>query len=134
VRVILALLADAANVSREGKLNLLGIFDTIYANQFPTVHPLMQVVIRLEATPAEAGTTRAVEVQFAGEGDEVLFRLPGTMAVPQRGPGEAVRIDHILTLNNVSFARPGRHTFRISVDGALEATIELRVEQIVARH
>jgi len=134
VHVILALLADAANVSREGKLNLLGIFDTIYANQFPTVHPQMQLVIRLEAAPAEAGSTRAIEVQFVTEGGATVFSLPGTMTVPQRGPGETVRIDHILTLNSLTFASPGRYIFRIAVEGVLEATVGLRVEEIVARH
>ena len=56
MRVSLALLADYSNVSREGKLNILGIFDTIYAPRFPTTHAHLQLVVRFEA---EARRVRA---------------------------------------------------------------------------
>jgi hypothetical protein len=134
MRVKVALLADYSNVSREGKLNILGIFDTLYASSFPTVHPHMQLVIRFEAEPGEVGSTREIEVQFGAEGEEVLFRLPGSMTVQRGEQGEAVRGDHILTLTNMRFERPGRYAFTILVDGRVDATLPLRVEQITARH
>ena len=45
MEVKVALLADGANVSREGKLNLLGIFDTLFARSFPTTHPRELVAV-----------------------------------------------------------------------------------------
>ena len=121
MRVKIALLADYSNVSREGKLNILGIFDTLYAGSFPTVHPHMQLVIRFEAEPAEVGSTRQIEVQ-------------GTLTVQPSELGEIVRAEHILTLNNVTFEQPGRYAFQIVLDGRTEATVPLRVETIPARH
>src|SRR5881396_3655513 len=108
MEVKLALLADGANVSREGKLNLLGIFDTLFARSFPTTHPQMQLVIRFEAAAHEAGSTRQVEIQLVAGDGNVLFRLPGALTVQQRGLGDAIRMDHVLTLNHVQFERPGR--------------------------
>jgi hypothetical protein len=134
VRVKVALLADYSNVSREGKLNILGIFDTIYAPTFPTTHAHMQLVIRFEGGPEEAGTTRQLEIQFQAQDGAVLFRLPGTLGVQRGEVGELVRADHILTLNNVTFEHPGRYAFQIVLDGRAEATVPLRVEQIPARH
>jgi Family of unknown function (DUF6941) len=134
VRVNLALLADYANVSREGKLNILGIFDTIYARSFPITHPHMQLVIRFEAEAAEAGQTRQVEVVLQEQDGEALFRLPTAMTVQRGELGEAVRADHILALNNVAFARPGRYAFRVLVDGHEAARVPLRVEQLPASH
>jgi hypothetical protein len=134
MRVKVALLADYSNVSREGKLNILGIFDTIYSRKFPTTHPHMQLVIRFEADAEEAGTTRQVEVQFLGADGKGLFRLPAAMTVQRGEGGEAVRADHILTLTNVSFEQAGRYAFRIVVDGRVEATVPLRVEEIPAQH
>src|SRR4051794_18211871 len=55
VNVNLAVLCDAANVSREGKLNVLGEFDSIHASTFPLTYPTMVLVVRLEAHPTEAG-------------------------------------------------------------------------------
>jgi hypothetical protein len=134
VRVTLALLADGANVSREGKLNILGVFDTLFARSFPTTHPQMQLVVRFEAEPAEAGGMRNVEVQFVGEDDRVLFRLPGAMTVQHRAPGETVRMEHILTLNNLELEGPGRYRFHIVVDGEMLAAVPMAVEQIGVAH
>ncbi len=132
--VTLALLADAANVSREGKLNLLGIFDTIFAHAFPSTHPQMQVVLRLEAEPAEAGSTRNVEVLLLTPDGEVLFRLAGSITVQARGAGDRIRMDHVLTLNNVQLERPGRYRFHVVVDGEPAAVLPLHVEQIATPH
>ena len=134
MEVQLALLADGANVSREGKLNLLGIFDTIFARTFPVTHPQMQLVIRFGATADEAGSTRQIEIHLvAGEG-EVLLRLPGALTVQPRALGQAIRMDHVLSLNNVQFARPGRYRFDILVDGQVAAAVPLQVEEIAASH
>lgn len=134
MRVKLALLADAANVSREGKLNILGIFDTIYAQQFPTVHPHMMLVLRFEAAPAETGRVHEVVVELAGGDGAVVFRLPGKLDVQRAEPGTGVGIDHVLGIANLSFPAAGRYVYRIHVDGALAAEVPLRVEVLPVRH
>ena len=134
MRVKIALLADYSNVSREGKLNILGIFDTIYAPGFPTTHAHMQLVVRFEADAREAGATRQVEVQFRTQDGTVLFRLPGAMTVQPGELGETIRTDHILNVTNLNLEHPGRYAFDVLVDGQVAATVPLRVEQIPARH
>jgi hypothetical protein len=127
MRVTLALLADGANISREGKLNLFGLFDTVFARSFPTTHPQMQLVVRFEADAGESGSTRNVEVQLVAADGRVLFRLPGTMTVQPR-------MDHILTVNNLQLEAPGAYRFHVLVDGALAAAVPLQVEQITTAH
>ncbi|MFP5355722.1 MAG: DUF6941 family protein, partial [Gemmatimonadota bacterium] len=39
MHVSFALFADAANISQEGKLNILGVFDAVQVGQLPAVHP-----------------------------------------------------------------------------------------------
>ena len=53
MEVKLAGFCDAANISREGKLNILGEFNTLYAAAVPVIWPLMYVVIKIEATAGE---------------------------------------------------------------------------------
>ena len=134
MHVALALLADGANVTREGKLNLLGIFDTIFARTFPVTHPQMQLVLRFEAEPHEAGKRRDVEVQFLAGDGRPLFRLPGAVMVQQRTVGDTVRMDQIVTLNNVQLEHPGPYRFHVVVDGEPAATVPLYVEQITTPH
>jgi hypothetical protein len=134
VQVRLALLADAANVSREGKLNVLGVFDTIYARQFPTMHPHMALVLRLEAGPAEAGRPHDVHVELVAPDATVLVRVPGTVTLGARETGEPVAFDHVLGFVNTAFAAPGRYTIRVAVDGTVAATLPLRIETAPVTH
>src|SRR2546428_13107591 len=115
MEVKLAVLADGANVSREGKLNLLGIFDTLFARSFPTTHPQMQLVIRFEAAAGEAGSTRQGEIQLVAGGGSILFRLPGALTVPQHGLGDAIRMGHALTLNHGQVEGPGGYRLAVPV-------------------
>ena len=55
MEVDLAVIADAANVSQEGKLNILGVFDTIWAREFPFRHATMVLVVRVRADFTEGG-------------------------------------------------------------------------------
>jgi hypothetical protein len=130
MELTLALLADGANLSREGKLNLFGIFDTIFARTFPTTHPQMQLVLRFEAGPEEAGQTHTVEVQFAADDGRVLFSLPGALTVQPRAFGDRVRMDQIIGLSNVQLERPGRYRFQVLVDGTPLAVVPLLVEEM----
>jgi hypothetical protein len=55
MHVSFALFADAANISQEGKLNILGVFDAVHVGQIPALHPRATFVIRIKASPADAG-------------------------------------------------------------------------------
>lgn len=81
--VQLALLADYANISREGKLNILGIFDALYGKNFPIIHPQLQLVINFEATRAEEGKEKVVEVQFSDGDDNKLSGISGKLKIPK---------------------------------------------------
>lgn len=44
----LTVLADSANISQEGKLNILGEFNTLFAESVPVAHPIIWFVSKLE--------------------------------------------------------------------------------------
>src|SRR5688500_4171438 len=48
MQISFALFADAANLSQEGKLNILGVFDAVQVGGIPTVHPRAHLVVRLK--------------------------------------------------------------------------------------
>ena len=55
MHVSFALFADAANLSQEGKLNVLGVFDALQIGTLPAVHPRATLVVRLKADDGDAG-------------------------------------------------------------------------------
>jgi hypothetical protein len=81
-----ALFADAANLSQEGKLNILGVFDAVQVGDFPTVHPRTTLVLRLKAEAADVGTHRLGLRWLSPEGEE-LWSTEGEINVG--GPADA---------------------------------------------
>lgn len=84
MKVTLAVLADYANITREGKLNILGMFDVIHAQNFPMTHPQMQLVMRFEADIAEAGKTKKLEIKLMDADGKTLFVLNGSFTLGSR--------------------------------------------------
>lgn len=111
-----ALIADAANVSQEGKLNILGIFDTIWAREFPVRHAAMVFVLRVKADFTDQGS-HSLEVRLLDADGEQLFRAEGPMQVPGSAPGRPVKPHVIMGLSGVSFRAPGDYSFEVSIDG-----------------
>ena len=119
MRIPTALLADEANVSQEGKLNVLGAFDRIAAASFPTVHPKLVFVFRVQAEHEDGGRRFPVQVRLVDEDGGQLFEAAGEIVAPPVPPGEFATANQIFTLLAVRFPRPGRYRFVVRL-GDLE--------------
>ena len=119
MQIPLAFLADEANVSQEGKLNVLGIFDRIAGAGFPLVHPRMVYVFRLQAEYADAGRVLPIRVRLLDEDGGTLFEATGETVAPEVPPGEFLGTNQIFTLVGVQLPRPGLYKFVLNL-GELE--------------
>ncbi len=129
--VSLAVLADFANSSADGKLNILGIFDTVYAVQYPAAHPEMKLVVRFRLHPAEIGQTKHVEIHLLTERGDRVFRFTVEIALePKEGQqapvGEMITTDSILGINGLRIDAPGTYEFVIMVNGEVKASVPLK--------
>jgi hypothetical protein len=114
--VTLAVCCDAANVSREGKLNLLGIFNSIHAAEFPCTHPHLALVLRVEARIGEEGTY-PLEIQLVDEDGQQLFDISGQLALQGAQPGRPMTAQTIMDINNLQLPRAGTYAFEIFLGG-----------------
>jgi len=133
--VVFAQIADYANLSREGKLNILGLFDTINAASFPTVHPQMHLVIRFELLRHERGKSHAVEIQFEDEDGKKLFSISGQIGIQENAQVAVlplVHSDQIITINNLLIPREGTYQFVVLIDNNVVKgkEVKLRVVQL----
>jgi hypothetical protein len=131
MELTLALLADYANISREGKLNIMGIFEQIFALNFPAVHAQMQLVMRLESTPFEAGT-HPLHVAFIDADARELFAIPGSVAIPDSRAGENITTNQIFVLNGVTLPKAGVYEFVISINDQELGRVPLRVMAVTS--
>lgn len=126
--VVFAVLADAANVSQEGKLNILGNFANITANTFPARHPAMQLVIRMEASPAEVGQDKKMEVVIMDEDANKIGGFGADFKVPPpKRSGERVQMLIVMGLLDTVFPKKGKYAIVVLVNGNEEATVPLSV-------
>jgi hypothetical protein len=107
----MAVLADEANVSQEGKLNLMGIFDRIAAADFPVAHPKLVFAFRVEAEFADSGRMFPVRVTMEDEDGAVLFEAAGELMAPPTAPGEYATSNQIFSLVGLQFPRAGMYRF-----------------------
>ncbi len=124
-----AVLADAANVSQEGKLNITGIFNLIHAGSFPVTWPLMVFVIRLEAHASEIGNHQ-IKIQIVDEDGGRLSEVQGALEIgPRDDPRYPAHSDIILQIANAQFPKPGAYSFDILIDGRYEHSARLVVRE-----
>lgn len=114
----IAVLADAANVSREGKLNICGIFKNIYSAQLPLMWPVMVMALQLGFESAEKGKQHTLGVRLVGPDGKVIQQLPDlTIDIPADTPGEMPGLPITLNLINVGLASYGAYTFVLTANG-----------------
>ena len=130
IQVTLGLLADCANVSRESKLNILGIFDRLHAQNVPAAHPQMQLVLSFEADRADAEKTHTLAIDLIDADGSHLFSLTGELRFGTPPPGEQVRINQVVQLNNLQFPRYGAYEFKVVVNNEVRRSVPLSVVEV----
>ena len=126
MEIVLATLADAANTTKDGKLNVMGMFDTLYAGAMPVTHPSMQLVLKIRIEPSETDREHEIEIRCMDEDGEELFKVSGGFSV-KAAPGRAATFNHTVGINNLTFQKFGGYTFPIFINRDLKRTVELEV-------
>ena len=126
--VKLAVLADFASLTREGKLNILGIFDQVNPAQLPAVVPHAYVVVVYEAGPAEVGLTKELSIVMTDSDGTIMTRIDQSVAVsPPAYAGSRTTIHQINGLMQLTFPSAGLYQLTILINGQEEGSIPLRV-------
>ena len=126
MHISFAVFADGANLSQEGKLNVLGVFDALAVGGFPAVHPRTHFVVRLKGTVDDAGAHRLTFAWMAPN-DEILWSSDGELNVGP-GPNPAVEMDlTIIAVIDLPLNQAGLYTMQVSLDGELVAEVRLHV-------
>ncbi len=83
MKLLLLLAADYANVTGDGKLNVMGIFREVNALNFPVRHPSMHLVVKLGAELGEYGETRNLAVKLLDADGNEIMSLSGQVNIPK---------------------------------------------------
>lgn len=126
MHVTFALFADAANLSQEGKLNILGVFDALQVGSLPALHPRATLVVHLKGSPADAGSHRVLLQWMSPTGTE-LWSSEGELGV-QAPPSGVTEMDFpLLAQLDLPLDAAGRYVMRVRLDGVAHAEVPVQV-------
>ena len=126
MHVTFALFADAANLSQEGKLNILGVFDAVQVGTLPTLHPRATLVVRLKATRDDVGS-HALGLAWVNPRGNELWTSNGEVNVGAP-PAHVVEMDlPVVAAIDLPIDQPGSYVMRIALDGVVAAEVPLQV-------
>lgn len=119
-------LCDASS-DYNGKLCILGTFDTIFAAQTPTVVPSCSIASRLRFEKGEEGDHSLKLTLAFRDGDPVMPPIEAKMVVrvPQGAPSAA--FNFAVNLQTVQFKDFGDYEIQLHVGGRKVATIPFLV-------
>ncbi|QQO11073.1 DUF6941 family protein [Breznakiella homolactica] len=111
-----------------GKLTIVGTFDTIIARDFPCVHPLLSIVIRMRFDIWEFGNhTFRIETRDL-DGEASIEPVTGTIDV--KGVGNASAVSHLVfSISNLKFRNNGVVNFVLYIDDRELTSIPLYVRK-----
>jgi hypothetical protein len=111
-----------------GKLTVVGAFDTVFARQFPAMHPFMCLAMRLRFYIHEEGN-HPIKIEFAGpDGAEVVHPIEGELSVFDFSGSSRV-VHSVSNFGSTPIEREGTIGITLSVDGKEALTSPLYVRK-----
>jgi hypothetical protein len=126
MHISFAIFADAANLSQEGKLNVLGVFDAVQVAGLPTIHPRTHFIVRLKASGVDVGSHK-LGFRWLSPLDEELWSSTGEMNVAP-APNPVFEVDlPIIAVVDLPLNMVGQYTMQVTLDDLPTATARLFV-------
>ncbi|HTE45777.1 MAG TPA: hypothetical protein VK636_11070 [Gemmatimonadaceae bacterium] len=127
MHVSFALFADAANLSQEGKLNVLGVFDALQVATLPAIHPRAHLVVHLKGTGEDVGS-HTVAFRWLSPSGQELWNSSGDLNVGSPPPGSAEMDLPLIAQVDLPMDAAGGYTMAIAIDGnhALDVGVQVR--------
>lgn len=131
MQVTFAVFADAANLSQEGKLNVLGVFDALQVGALPAVHPRAHLVVHLKGTPTDVGR-HTVTLRWINPKGSELWTSTGELNVGQPPVGVSEMDLPLIAQIDLPIDAAGSYQMTISLDERQSAHVPVQVRTMPA--
>jgi hypothetical protein len=126
------LLADAAT-DQNGKLNVLGAFDSVLSGQAPLIHPQFAVALRVRFAKSESGP-HSLRISLVDEDGRSILPKPvdATVNVNVEQADQSHAVNLVINFRDVRFEKFGRYSADLLVDGRQRGSLPLYVRKAPA--
>lgn len=123
------MLCDAATDSN-GKLNVLGAFDTLFAKEVPVQHPFCSIALRARFSKFEEGNHK-VKIEFIDEdGRPAMPPIDGNLNVKIADPLFSSVVNLIFNLQRIKFDKFGEFSINLGIDDKQVAQLPLHIKPL----
>ena len=126
MEVLVATLCDSAN-DYNGKLCMLGCFDTICAGKMPVVHPQCSLALRICFRPEDEGEHQFRIAFIDDDGNAVMPPFEPKIQVNFPTDNYFITRNLVLNIQRLQFKAPGQYSIDIQSSDAMLTRIPLRV-------
>jgi hypothetical protein len=122
------LVCDAAT-DQQGKLNVLGAFDVIFAEKMPITLPTCSITTRIRFEKIEDGD-HSVKIHIINKDGKNIGPKPEGRVSVKTGPGSDSTVANlILNIQGLKFEQYGIYRIDLAIDGNIKASLPLRVAE-----
>ena len=123
------ILCDCAT-DQQGKLNILGAFDLVFARKVPVIHQACTIAARVRFSKLEEGTHKIKVNMIDADGNVAgpVFEQDITVKIPKSENSWVRNI--ILNVQGLRLASFGEYRIDFAIDDRHEASLPLRVREV----
>ena len=135
MKILIAALAESANIAGNGRLHVRGVVDTLVASRgFPYTLPPLTLVLRFELDHNDRAGDHAIRVDVLDGRGIVVSSIPWTYRALWTESGHRVLENEILPFQvEEPITRPGRLSFDVFWDDQKLQSMTVEVIETVAR-
>jgi hypothetical protein len=122
LRIEIFTLCEGA-VEQNGRLSLVGTYNTLNVATFPLTIALMTVVLRLRFGPGESGSHAIRFALIDTDGNSLGADVGGTILLCPDDEDRPYNHNLIVHLQSAQFAEPGEYAIDFHLDGKLEGRL-----------
>lgn len=112
-----------------GKLVIVGTFDTIFATKLPAVHPTCSIVARFRFNRNEVGRHSFSASFLDDNGKEFLPPVSGDINVQITSSMDEGRANIVMGIGMLKLSSYGKHYVNLSLDGEQIKSLPFTVEE-----
>ena len=133
MRVELFCLCDFASADASGKMNLIGVFDSIQAEELPMTQSLLAIAGKVSFAPSEAGSKKFT-IRISDPDGKPLMPLIEAEADITLLPGESsANAQMILLVSQMRLQSFGSYSIEMAIENAPIALTVLTVRKPLSR-
>lgn len=128
MQIILATIADAANTSTDGKLNLLGTYDTIPSYRVPVRAPAMVLAVSMRTEYEDNGRRFELQYELIDCDGKLLLQGGAAVVAGEIPPGQFAHFHLVQPLHQeLIFQQFGRYRMNLEIDRQHQTDVVFQV-------